>query len=356
MPLRLTDPVAPTGEGASRWLFRIASSPGVGGGHIARCTSLGLELLRHCPVTMMLDPDGLQWRPHLEEMGFDVCTSADRPAGLWSGSLVDGYDFDRDYLVAIRRIAAPLVFMLDQGSAPIEADLIVSPAVPVGDKKLAQGRRLSGLDFALLDPSFRDRPQSVTKTVVGKIFVICGMRDSANATGLILAALQCLAKREFRPAIDVAISSSAPHLSALERTLAGQDANVSIHQDAKDIAELLSAADLVIGAGGVSLLERMACGVPSITLSVAENQVAGAQMAHDIGATLYVGSINDLTVQSLADHVWDIANDVEGRKRQSGAARDAVDGRGAERVAKVMMAMSAEFRSSPSMSGLAGRN
>lgn len=356
MPLTLTDPVEHRDAAASRWLFRVSSSPEVGGGHVARCTALGLELLQHHPVTMMLDLDGLEWRPGLEETGFDVCTVTDRPSGPWSGSLVDGYLFDRDCFAAIRRFAAPLVFILDQGPSPVDADLIISPAKSNREDNVAHQGLLSGFEYALLGPSYRDPLESQIKLEVGKIFVVCGMRDSANATGLILAALRHLAPTGFCPTVVVAIGSSAPHLPAIEKTLAQHDGEVTIHKNSKDVAGLMSTADMVIGTGGVGLLERMACGIPSITLSLAENQVAGAQIAHDLGATQYAGSVDDLTVVTLANQIWDLARDVGRRRKQATVARDAVDGRGAARVANAMMELSEKFRHPNSVSGINGRD
>jgi len=355
MPQTLTDPVEHRDKATSRWLFRVSSSPGVGGGHIARCTALGLELLQYHPVTMMLDLDGLEWRPGLEEKGFDVCTAIDPPKGPWSGSLVDGYHFDRDCFSAIRKIAAPLAFILDQGPCPPDADLIISPSQSIQESNIEHQRLLSGFEYALLGPSYRDRPGSRIVLEVGKIFVVCGMRDTANATGLILAALRHLAQTGFRPTIDVAIGSSAPHLPTIKQTLAQYDAKVTIHENAKDVAGLMSAADMVIGTGGMGLLERMACGVPSITLSLAENQVSGAQMAHELGATQYVGSVDDLTVVTLAMQIRDLARDVSRRRQQTTVSRNAVDGRGAARVANAMMELAETFQHPMSMSRIIGR-
>jgi len=358
MAKRLSASTARTQGRHSGWLFRVSSSPHAGGGHIARSSALGLQLLRHGRVTMMLDPDGLAWKPRLQHMGFDVCT-ADRPAsGAWFGCLLDGYHFDQDCFAEFRRMAAPLVCILDQGPKPADVDMIISPTAAIG--AFADGGAdvgaddLLGFEYALLDASFSDRPRPVTKSTVERVLVTCGLRDSANATGLIISALCLLFKRGFHPEIDIAIGSTAPHLADLERRLPSMDAVVEIHKDANKIADLISRVDMVIGAGGVSLFERMACGVPSITLSIAENQVPGTRMAHNLGATHGAGAVSQLTPDVLAEEIWKLAGDARARERQAKLARNAIDGRGAARVADAMMAFLSKFQRLPSMSGSMG--
>ena len=48
--------------------------------------------------------------------------------------------------------------------------------------------------------------------------------------------------------------------------------SVDLIEDCTNMLDVLRNTDLVIGSGGVSLLERSGLGVPSITFQVSENQ------------------------------------------------------------------------------------
>ena len=55
------------------------------------------------------------------------------------------------------------------------------------------------------------------------------------------------------------------------------------------MAELLSQTDLVIGGGGVSSYERCCLGVPSIVITVADNQVPNTKILYSKGIIKYLG-------------------------------------------------------------------
>ena len=56
--------------------------------------------------------------------------------------------------------------------------------------------------------------------------------------------------------------------------------------DAPNLVGLLGDTDIVIGAGGVSMLERFAAGVPSISTTIVDNQSAFVSGGVRLGATV----------------------------------------------------------------------
>jgi RimJ/RimL family protein N-acetyltransferase len=91
---------------------------------------------------------------------------------------------------------------------------------------------------------------------------------------------------------------------------------------------------LAIGAAGVSLLERMHAGVPSVVIVAAPNQGALAEVAARAGAVVVEGSPRAAVAAALR-----LLEDPMRRGQMSVAARAAVDGRGAERVAGLINRM-----------------
>jgi RimJ/RimL family protein N-acetyltransferase len=89
-------------------------------------------------------------------------------------------------------------------------------------------------------------------------------------------------------------------------------------------------ADLAIGAGGVSALERCCIGLPSLIILVAENQRAGADELERAGAAVNLGAAP--TIAQVSDAVVSLCTDDARRVRMSTAAYRITDGFGAARV------------------------
>ena len=102
------------------------------------------------------------------------------------------------------------------------------------------------------------------------------------------------------------------------------------------LLEPLLSADVVVTAGGPTLLEAMACGRPTIVLVLAENQRTQAELAVHEGAAVLVDPPED---DAVADAVAELAGDPERRAQLAIAARQLVNGQGARRVAVEVAAL-----------------
>jgi UDP-2,4-diacetamido-2,4,6-trideoxy-beta-L-altropyranose hydrolase len=327
---------------APAWLFRVASASEVGGGHVARCRALACELARSQPVTMMLDRDGLFWRDSLEANGLAVLSEDDAARGPWAGSLLDGYRFSLEEARRLKDMAPPLVVIDDFVSPPAFADLVVCPGGSVGPGRAEQLPMpvLAGPEYALLASEFSAEPAIETRAEARDVLVTFGRRDGGNATCLVLDALELAAADGWMPSITVILGGTAPHLEAVRQKIAKLGDRAHLLTDVDDMADRLRACDLAIGAGGVSLFERMACGVPSVTVLTADNQEAGATEVARRGATLLAGARDELSPEGLSDNLKQLSRNANMRAAMAEAARRTVDGRGAERVARRMVKIS----------------
>lgn len=127
------------------------------------------------------------------------------------------------------------------------------------------------------------------------------------------------------------------------RAGAGRGPRVRLVLDAPDMVGALDEADFVIGAGGVSLMERMAAGVPSMTLLLAENLRLFIEGAARRGATIDGGP---LAPEELAGALQTVFADKGARVAMAAAGHVAIDGEGANRVAERLMALCDEINTS----------
>ena len=311
------------------WLVRTASRPQDGAGHVSRSRVLARALARLAPTTLALD--GEDWRLRLAGEPFAVLTAETAPEGPLAGAVVDHYDLPDGEWAGLRKRAG-LLAQLDDFLAPRpEVDLAINAALHLEGCRLDGRAALLGPAFALVEPRY-DLPDRPTAERVRSILVGFGALDSVGATGL---ALDALARARLDARVVVAMGGRAPHLEEVRRQV--QRLGGELLVDATDLTEALASADLAVGAGGVSLLERLAAGVPTIGLAVADNQRVHLEGAQAMGATRFVGAIAETTAERLAGEIAALARDSAARDALRVRGRSLVDGRGGERVAQALI-------------------
>jgi RimJ/RimL family protein N-acetyltransferase len=98
------------------------------------------------------------------------------------------------------------------------------------------------------------------------------------------------------------------------------------------MAGLMAEADLAIGAPGGTAWERCCLGLPSIVITLADNQRGIASALFAAGVAVDGGRIDDGLVVRLNGLVVDLLGDRERRMAIGETARKLVDGRGAQRI------------------------
>ena len=103
--------------------------------------------------------------------------------------------------------------------------------------------------------------------------------------------------------------------------------------------ELMKNCDFAVTAGGTTLYELCAVGVPTVVYSMADNQVEFVKAFDKAGAAKYVGDIREeeKIVQKIVS--WGIAaiEDQNFRKKMSDKARKLVGGGGANKIAHAIL-------------------
>ena len=123
------------------------------------------------------------------------------------------------------------------------------------------------------------------------------------------------------------MSSRAPHLDVVRSKLSGRKRLVL---DA-DMSELMTKVDLAIGAAGASAYERAVLGLPSIVVTLADNQGGIYDLFRSAGAIASAGSKSDVPVR-LRLLLQELASDPEKRMRMARCASALVDGLGPKRI------------------------
>jgi spore coat polysaccharide biosynthesis predicted glycosyltransferase SpsG len=269
-----------------------------------RCLALGAEA--------PLERDGVRWEPlpRLDEA----------PLAEASVLVLDSYRSAAPELGALPG-SVPLVVLQEHLPPPARAALVVSAGAEPGD---GDPRRLRGLEYVSLRPAFWSAPRREVAGRVRRVLVTTGAGDPVPGLGPKLAA----AARDALPAAAVTLVRG-PFAAG------SPPAGVELLDAPESLRDALLEADVVVTAGGQTLLEAAALGTPAIAVVAVENQRAQTALLAARGAVLPL----ELPADGLSPLLQELDASPQRRRELAANAQAAVDGRGARRVAERIAAL-----------------
>ncbi|MDZ4320263.1 MAG: UDP-2,4-diacetamido-2,4,6-trideoxy-beta-L-altropyranose hydrolase, partial [Phenylobacterium sp.] len=223
--------------------------------------------------------------------------------------------------LADRPLGGALV--LDSGPARVEADY----------RGLTSGARLLlGPKYAPVRPAFaalRNASLARRQETPRRVLVSMGLTDLDGITGKVVEQLR---RRYGETALDVVVGAGAPSRKGLTR-IAAHDPRLTLHVDTPDMAELATAADLAVGAAGSAMWERCVLGLPSVVVTIADNQIPAATAMAKAGAVLVVDGRADSFGVDFDRAMTRLFIDETLRASLAENSAELCDGEGAARVA-----------------------
>lgn len=206
-----------------------------------------------------------------------------------------------------------------------------------------------GSSYVPVRKQFLNRDYAVKKNVE-RVLITTGGGDVDNIAGAILNMLmesetgqetaQEIKKNTEKECkkinYDLIIGKYNPHRSSFLR-LAEEYSNIQLHTDVKDMAGLMEQCDLAITAGGTTVYELAAIGVPFICFSYAENQELLTEYIGREGIAGYAGAYHKDAKAMLGEmkHIFkELRNDTAKRNACYLKEKHLIDGLGAGRIVK----------------------
>jgi UDP-2,4-diacetamido-2,4,6-trideoxy-beta-L-altropyranose hydrolase len=333
---------------APRVLFISDAAPEVGGGHVMRSLTLAGALAAQgwrCaflapPFTAsLLDRFGAAVdRAPAADASPEALVEAARASGPHQAVLVDHFDMAAAHEERLRAVAPILAVVDDLADREHAADLLIDcnlgrTASDYAALTPAGAQLLLGPRHAPVRPEFAGaRPAALARrehaSGVARVLVALGLTDVGRVTaGVVRALLPVLGDRRLE-VVTGETSGSLPEL----RAAAAIDPRLSLRVDARNMAALMSSADLAIGAGGSSNWERATVGLPTLTLVLAPNQVPGTRRLAEAGATEAVDWGQGAGASELAAAFQRLIEDHDARDELGRRAAALCDGEGARRT------------------------
>lgn len=166
-----------------------------------------------------------------------------------------------------------------------------------------------------------------------KLLVLTGGSDPYHVSELIL---NCIDLYKFRN-IDVICGMYNTDYRRLVKHYK-KYVNIRFHQAVNNIEDYMQNADIAISAGGTTLYELCACGTPTISYSFADNQWYNVRQFEEDGVIDYAGDARvDDIVGNIMFYLEKYRADFQLRKSRSERMQKMVDGKGATRIAKILI-------------------
>lgn len=352
--------------------FRVDASSHIGSGHLMRCLTLagsmqaaGVQVVFICRD---LPGNYVGW---LRQRGQQVCLlpppAIYPPAGAdeylaWLGVamdteiaqsrailgklgapdwlVVDQYALNSEWERGVCPRQTRLMAIDDLANRPHSCTLLLDQNYyPEGEARyrdlVGNAQLLLGPTHTLLRPDFATNRKltEARNANVRRLLVFMGGSDSANVTATVLRALAAFRNRGLE--VEVITGQSNPH----SEEIASLCKEVGVRQllQVDDMARRMALADLAIGATGVATWERACLGLPTLAVSVSNNQRDIARHAQDLGILRWLGDAAAVEEKDWAHALeWALASP-EALQQQSMRGMELVDGQGVARVVESML-------------------
>jgi spore coat polysaccharide biosynthesis predicted glycosyltransferase SpsG len=339
-----------------RVAIRADAGASLGTGHFARASAVADALSTGgcAEVVLVTGEEGASLVPSYFPAGTRVVALASdqaSPAGTMRALSEQGFAPEVIYLDQYGEVpeweaqaaaSGARLVVLDDLDEASRADVIVRPHEAGSDNEdvlrgpahLPLSRHVTALA--------NHAPSRVGKSWL-KLNVCFGGTDPTGETGKALQALAGLEGLEADVVVGPGANVDSELLDAAERM-----PHVTLHRapSQEQLAELMSEADLALGAGGVMLWERLCLGVPSLVISVAPNQRPQIDSMNAVGAIRFLGDHVQVTLDTILQAVGTLATDEPARLAMKSIGRRLVDGRGALRLAARIHALALMARGS----------
>ena len=333
-------------------VFRADASAAIGSGHIMRClvladaakklnsarstfiscdapgfpdsfiTSAGHDLIRLPPFSDS-DTDARLCAPHIQSIRPDIL-------------IVDHYQLSAAWEQSFTALCPCSLAMDDLAVRPHATRFILDQNLYPDHATLYPDRPskflLLGPSFALLREEFQSLPPPPVRSQLKRLLINFGGSDPVNLTDRTLRVLE-----DVPIPADVVIGAAHPDRDGIDALCRRHPGRWQLHVQTDRMAQLMTAADLAIGAGGTSHWERCATGLPAIVVAIAENQVIPSRELANFQACLFLGPYDTLPEYAIRNAVMNFIEHPASFAAMSRAAKRIVpDALGAQRVLSVL--------------------
>jgi len=335
------------------FIIRTDASVNIGTGHVMRCLALADELRqRNTNIKFICRDEEGNLMELIEKKGYklyslpsDIDMEADckltreilntQPT-LPDWLIIDHYGINYSWESSLRGFVKKIMVIDDLVDRKHDCDLLLNQNYNTDEKRYlgltTDGCiQLLGPEYALLRPQFFMARKKLRERNgdVKRILVFMGGSDPTDQTSRVLSAIKKLNKPDI--VADVVIGSSNSKCTEIENLISSMP-NTTYYFDIENMAELMSYADLAIGAGGTASWERCCVGLPSVVINIADNQTGISKSLSKKGCCIDLGWYEHVSIEKIKNCLDDLIMNSLQLVKISRECLSLVDGLGSGRV------------------------
>ncbi|MBR3622981.1 MAG: UDP-2,4-diacetamido-2,4,6-trideoxy-beta-L-altropyranose hydrolase [Selenomonadaceae bacterium] len=354
-----------------RVVIRVDSSFLIGSGHLMRCLTLAEQLRQKGVYDIVFVSRNLEGNlcSLIKSLGFTLVTLPKHDANpnlegyaTWltvsqeldaketifaisrpqkvDWLIVDSYAIDETWENMLRPFVNHIMAIDDLANRKHNVDALLDQNFSPNREKVYEGlvpkecSLLMGLDYLLLRDEFYVAKKEMRQRNGGidRILVFFGGADLTDETSKTLEAM------EYFPEIyvDVAVGGSNPHAEKIADRCRTHE-KWKYHYQVDYMASLMANADLAIGAGGTATWERCFLELPSLVVSIADNQSGGGEYYDSLGIWKYLGESKSVSALDIVSAVKEICRTSKLYGKMINAMRKLFENHKQGRAADILM-------------------
>ncbi len=339
-------------KGRNAVLFRLDADRRTGYGHLFRSLALAqrLETAGLSPV-FVAGPDSSGVCANIIANRYaahhlpDNCTASQELESVKNvikragpvASVVDLIESTRALMELLASTASPVVAIDDIGRNNYKADIIVHPGLLGDEHGYTRGRGcvLAGPRFCLIRPEFAQ--MGATREMVkqeGSLFVCFGGSDPENLT---IRTMDALAHVSSITSAVILVGKGYAGAGVVAGRIEKIGRGAQLHVGSERPWELMAQSSLAVCSVGNTLWELASLRTPAMVITFNDGQYENARKMASLGACVHFAGTARFDPLQLAAAIDDLMNDQRRLAEMGARACDLVDGRGAERVADVLL-------------------
>ena len=336
--------------------FRVDANEKVATGHLMRCIAIA-EMCRRkgeeCLFILAEEKETERLRKRnfpydiLHSDWADMSGEKEKMEKLieekaFSFLLVDSYKATTEYLRHLNS-RVPVMYIDDFGKTKIPVSAVLHYGIGAEEKNYQREyeqdgvKVLMGMEYIPLREEFMEKEIPHQKREKS-ILVTTGGTDTYHITGKFLE--QCFSELEKNGTsflkdyqYEVIVGALNSHIHELE-AFALEHPEVRIHKNVSNMSEYMRKCKMAISAGGTTLYELCACGIPTVCFSFADNQKPGTAAFGKSGLMDYVGDARETdVVKNMLSSLQRLHENETVYKERQEKMQKAVAGKGAWRIA-----------------------
>lgn len=314
----------------------------IGFGHLARCKALYEAFKKRGILPEFIikaDDTVADMLANVKYKVIDWLRGKQRISGYIKGAsivIIDSYLADIKFYEKISGLAKKAVYLDDIKRLEYPKGIVINGAIYAEEIDYPERdgvEYLLGIQYFPIRREFRKTPAKKIRRTIGSVMVVFGGNDVRNMTPRVL---KLLAARYPHVKKNVVIGKAFGNIAEIKKE-ADKNTRLAYYPDAASMKSVMSDSDIAVSAGGQTLYELAALGIPTIALTVIDNQVNNMCGWKAAGFIEDIGWWNDKdTLVNLPAALEKFSSPRE-RIRRSNIGRDLIDGKGAYRIVKALL-------------------